>query len=496
MTWKDVKLLGVGPDMPNTTEGIFTQTIHVMPTDKGFGNTVRLTENSSALNSQSLGGTSVFKTDGTQRFFVGTATKLYEVSAPTPTTLTDRAGISYSASTTDTWSFTQFGDVTLAINKQNFLQQINAGAAFAAVGAAPVPKASIITTCGPTTAPFVMAFDYNDGTNNYRDGWFASGLGDYTGWTTGMNSCVNGRLLDDIPGPIVAAIGFRDGVIAWKSSGMYYGTYGDPTLIWTWQRISSDIGCIGKNAVVKANDLVYWADVAGIWVFDGSYPKLVPGAVHSYWSAQTATLIAASATHGNFFHLIWDKPKHVLHVLAGNSSGPSIPYGYSWNSVSGLWVIHRATPVFSNVAGTLTALEVFAPRAYVTNASKIGTFVWEVNGTEPVAGVMYCWVISDYIHSPVIKGVRPHISYHSASSTTYSTPTSNFSGTLASLTAEYFRTADLNTELATTAMVWRAPGRLDGQMGAPIMTFDITSPVGNAWEITGLSVDIDVGGKS
>ena len=242
---------------------------------------------SSATNTVSLGGAVVFQTNNTQRTFVGTATKQYEFNA-TGSSITDRSGMAYSASTTDTWSYTQFGDVTLTINKNDFLQQINAGGAFAAVGIAPTPKAAIIVTCGPVSAPVCMVFDYDDGTNNYRDGWFASGLNNplnVTGWTTGTNQCANGRLLDDIPGPVTAAIAYRDEVVAFKRTGMYIGNYtGDVTNPWNWRRLSHDIGCIGKNCVVQADDVIYWADDSGLWMYDGSYPRKIPGQVHNWWT--------------------------------------------------------------------------------------------------------------------------------------------------------------------------------------------------------------------
>jgi hypothetical protein len=498
--WKNIKLLGFAPDLPNTTEGITISSAYVMPTDKGFGNTMVLYEDSTALNSQSLGGALVCKTGGPQRLFVGTATKLYETSFPTPSTLTDRSDTAYSASTTDTWSFAQFGDVTLAVNKQNILRQINAGAAFAAVGVAPVPKAAIVTVCGPVTAPFVMVFDYNDGTNDYRDGWFASGLGDYTNWTTGTNSCVNGRLLDDIPGPILAAIGFRDGVLAWKASGMYFGTYGDTTLIWTWQRISSDIGCIGKNAVTRANDVVYWASDTGIWQFDGSYPRLVPGAVHSYWASKTYTnLNSTTAANNNFYRVLWDRPKHVLHVMGGTATGPRIPFGMSWNSVSGLWVQHYGnTPIFETIAdgGATYATEIISARYVVTINSKVGRLSWDVTATEPPDGFMHFWVISDYVTTTICKGARPHVSVHSASSTSQTTPAVNFGGVIYSYATEADITASMLNTLDSAALTWRSPDRLDGQLAAPIINLRLTTPIHTAWEITGLTIDLTAAGRS
>lgn len=498
MAWKDVQMIGFSPDLPNTTQGIVIASDRAMPTDRGIGNTLRMTEDSTALNGASMGGASVFKTDGTQRIFVGTATKLYELSAPTPTTPTDRSDTAYSASTTNTWAFAQFGDVTLAINKGNILRFIAGGAAFAAVGAAPVPKASCITVCGPVSAPVVMVADYDDGTNNYRDGWFASSLADYTGWVTGNTECVNGRLLDDVPGPITALIGFRDEVVAFKRTGMYLGTYiGAPT-IWQWRRLSSDIGCVGKNAVVKANDILYWADEAGVWQFDGSYPQLIRGAVHSYWAKKTASNLASSAINANYYKVIWDKPKHVLHVLGGTTS-PSIPFGMSWNSVSGMWLGHLSGTPFAWIVDNYAtnAREIISARCIVTNNNKVGTLTWDVSATEPGPASIYMWCISDYVNTYVVKGLRLHVRVHSSSSTsTGLDPNANFTGTIYSVAAEKQWTPENINTLNSATLTWRDPDRLDGQMAAPILGLFVGGPAATAWEFSGVSVNIEPAGRS
>lgn len=210
MPWQDYTIIGHMPDLATNIPGIIALGGNLYPTARGFANGPFPREDSTtggtsgAMDSDSLGGAVVYKTNGTQRIFAGTAAKLWEYDGSV--TITDRSDTTYSATTTNTWSFCQFGDITLAANLGDRLRQINAAATFASVGAAPVPKASIIVTCGPTSAPFVMALDYDDGTNAYRDGWFNSGLSDATSgvaaWTTGTNGCANGRLLDDIPGPI------------------------------------------------------------------------------------------------------------------------------------------------------------------------------------------------------------------------------------------------------------------------------------------------------
>lgn len=495
MPWQDYKLVGFAPDLPVTTPGYLTQTTNCVPTDRGIGSQPWITvDSTSALDTVSLGGALVSKTDGTQRLFAGTAAKLWETNAvPATGALTDRSGAAYAATATDTWSFTQFGDVTLAANRQNIIQQINAGATFAAVGAAPCPKASILVTCGPTSAPFVMAFDFDDGTNAYRDGWFNSGLSDPTSgvgaWTTGTNQCAQGRLLDDIPGPITAAIKFRDGVIAWKRTGMYLGRYDGPPVIWSWQRISSDVGCIGKNACVMANDVIYWADDSGIWMFDGSYPRPVPGAVQKWWSDTVVTANPSTASR-NYYKVLWDKPKHIIWFLSGVST-PSIGVGLSFNTVSGLWG-HVVSGPFTNNADTTPAIEMFSARYFsVVGSNKIGSAHWGASGSEPGISSFVGWVFSDRVNTPIIKGIRPHWSIGPTTATS-----GWFSGNAYGLSTERSIQPGSANVASTFAGAFRQPGKLDVIASAEIMTFGITMTNGIDWEITGLSIDIDKAGRS
>lgn len=501
MTWQSFPIKGFAPDLPNTEPGTYIVTFYCVPTDRGIGNGPRFAEASiSATNTASLGGALLYDTGFNPLLYVGTATKLYQATpVAAPTSLTDRSGGTYNASTTDTWAFAQFGDVTLAINRNDFLQK-STGAAFSAVGGTPTPKAAVMTICGPVTAPVVMVFDFLDGTHTYRDGWFASGLTDYTGWVTGTNECAQGRLLDDVPGPITAAIGWRDGVLAFKRTGMYLGTYvGSPT-IWQWERLSSDIGCIGKNAVCKANDVVYFADDAGVWKFDGSYPQRVPGQVHNYWALHCA-IEAATDANRNFFRLLWDKPKHLLWVLWGRSVDPGTGTdaggnvydltigGLAWNGISGLWTQQPRNP-FCNAQDANYAVEIIAPRVCVSKNKKVSLLTWDASGSEPRQALLASWVFNDRGATTwTLKGVRPQ----------WATDDTTENAALQVWT--YTSQASLTPEITGTGTpyVWtyRSPGKFDGVTSGETIGFQLFPSAGAVWELVGsMSADILAGGKA
>jgi len=499
VAWKEYPLLGFMPDLPNTTEGACIITHYAVPTARGIGNGPVFTEASiSALNTASLGGASLYTSAGVNRLYAGTATKLYEAT-PTnaPITLTDRSGTTYSASTTDTWAFDQFVDVTLAINYNDFLQA-STGAAFSAVGGTPVPKASIIAVSGPPSSPFVGVFDFKDGTHTYRDGWFISAQADYTGWTTGVNNCALGRLLDNVPGPITAAIGYRGDFLVWKRTGMYKGTFIGPPDIWRWETISSDIGCIGKNCCVRADDVVYWGDDAGVWRYDGSYPQKVPGYVHGHWASIVAAITAASDTNRNFFRALWDKPKNLLSILAGLSAdagtvtADGFTYdvnitGLSYNTISGLWTKHTYNP-YGLTSETNYAVEVIAPRVCISKNKKFALLSWTPAGSEPRQAGIGFWAFSDRVNSWVIKGVRPQW----GTDDTTSNATVNVGDVSASQYSANFFPAGPFTDFP-----FRTPGKFDGMKAGISLAAFVFPNAGITWEILGkVSIDVERQGKS
>lgn len=325
----------------------------MIPTPKGFtsGPTYLSGASNTSLGAPSLGTFATRKNDSTRRWFIGTATKLWE-SNSTGNILTDRSGATYNASDpSQTWSFCQFGDVTLASNKGDTIQQINAGSTFAAISGA--PKASIIINAGPATAPFVLAFNYNDGTD-HPNGLFNSGLADYTGWVVGTNQCATLQAYEP-SGKFVAAIAYRDGAIAFKDNSMFEVTYSAvaATPGWSFRRIASDIGCCGKNMCVNVNDTIYFADKHGFWMYDGSYPKKLPGYLHDYWAQQVRSGLIVDSCQ-----MRWDAERHNLWVSQtidgiANQGG----LWYVWNQLSGIWASQQ-TVGSPTSSPTLTAREI------------------------------------------------------------------------------------------------------------------------------------------
>lgn len=525
MAWQDYKLLGFCPDLPITTPGTFFLMRNTVATDRGFGCVPAFAQysgNGVTFNAfgPTNGGALVSTLAGTQELIVGVPTKLYSYGLGAGVDPVDRSGAAYGATATDAWSVTAFGSIVLAANRNDFLQQRTIGAAanFAAVGAAPVPKANIVITAGPVSAPFVVVFDYDDGGGVLRDGWKCSGLADYTSWTANTaTQSATGRLFDGASGPITAAIPYRDGIVAWKRNAMYVGTYtgidGVTNPIWSWRRVSGDIGCIGKNACSEADDIIYFADEYGVWMFDGSYPRRIVGSVQKYWADRVVAL-APTAADKNYYRLVWDKGRHLIWVLPGSGIAGAAGYhlaGMNYNTISGLWsqaikngaqTFPLSSALFALDDGTTACWEMLSAEWFVVQTSGnivVGRMPYGGSAvTTAGSSTVYGWAIADQVTSPVIKGVRPHWSYGISSATAASTW---LSGQLLAFGAERdIQPGNISVSpIATVTLQPRNPGKLDGVLSAAdVLSFQFTTTAAGliGWEITGISVDIGSQGKT
>ena len=264
------KLLGYAPDQDATTPGVLVDCDHVVPSTRGMtGAPGPVTGLLPALAAACVGAAVVRKLDETTRMFAGTSTRLYEAGT---SSWTDRSagGAAYAAITSGyRWSFAQFGNVSLAVNKAVALQYSTTGA----FAAATAPKASIVEVVGQ----FVFLFDTDEATySDSPDRWWCSASGDYADWVPSVaTECATGRLLG-APGAIRAAKRFGEQIAVYKGRGMFLGTYQGAPEVWRFDEVPSSIGAVSQDAVVDIGTDAYpkhaFMGFDDFYLFDGSRP--------------------------------------------------------------------------------------------------------------------------------------------------------------------------------------------------------------------------------
>ena len=347
-------MLSFLPDIDPAAQDVVTGIYNCIPTFKGYaGSPSAVSSGFDAIGEDAFFGTSNVMLDGQVRTLVGTATDIYEL---TGTSWTSRR-TAYNATPEIGWSFCQFGNVTIAANGADAIQQsTGTGANFTDITGA--PSSAIVTTVSPG---FVMAFDYDDGVDELHDGWWCSALRDHTDWTpSATTQSANGRLVDS-PGSINAGLAIGDGVAAYKQRSIYYGQYVGGDVIWSWSRVAGNAGCVGKHAVVDAGGVHYFVGVDNIWMYDGAQPVAIAEGIKE-WFYQTVDkqrLYLVQAVYDRERGHVWFFCPSADSASLGFAIVYHIPtqrWGYVAESVSAAFAYQQSGVTMDTMTGTFDSL--------------------------------------------------------------------------------------------------------------------------------------------
>jgi hypothetical protein len=259
-----VKLVGFMPDADQTVQGAILDCTNLIPTTKGTFRPANslITLPQGALPSACTGAYLAIQLSGATRFIAGTTTGLFTNTLTGWTNISRGGG--YTGSSDQPWTFTQFGNITIAVNKANEMQ-FSSGAAFTNIAGA--PKASIVRSL----KNFVFAFDTTENTSgDAANRWQTSAIGDYTDWELNIDKrCVAGTLVDS-PGGITAAWPLGDNMIVYKDNDMYIGHDVGPPFSWEFTKLPGRIGTPGPYSVVDIETAHIFVGPDDFYLFDGS----------------------------------------------------------------------------------------------------------------------------------------------------------------------------------------------------------------------------------
>ena len=314
------------PDGDPHQDGIIVAATNMIPEERGFSCAPTLASTQyPALAAATRGAALTFQVDGTMRLFAGTATALYEGANGSWTDVTRTTGGAYNLAVQDSWQFEQFGDITLAAQKQDTIQYIDdVMTDFADISGA--PKAALICVVGQ----FVMVADtYSATYGDQGDRWWCSGYGDYSEWTPALSTqCTTGRIVDT-PGSIKALKRIGDSVVAYKSNGIYVGQYVGPPLVWSWQQVDAFIGTQSPDAVVNIGGAHVFVGNDDFYMFDGASAVSIGKGVRQYFFDKlNKTYIAdIRSLHDSKNSLVW----WFYPTGSDNTLNRAIVYNYELN---------------------------------------------------------------------------------------------------------------------------------------------------------------------
>lgn len=322
-------LSGFVPDVDPATAGVLIDCTNTIPDANGMKGAPTLVSVSDApaLAAACRGAVVATKLDDTRRIFAGSSSKLYELSAGSWSDVS--RGTSYSLGSDDRWSFVQFGNATLASNKTTEIQRSNSSGAFSDISGA--PKAKIICAA----SGFVMALDVNNATyGDSPDRWYCCALNDETDWTVSTTTLSNTGRIVSAPGPITAGAALGDQIVAYKANAIYLASFVGSPDVWDFQRIPSDLGCVGVRGV---------ADIAGvghgvvsrndIYIFDGTRPQSIAEGKLRQWfysNVSQAYLSRTQVLHDRQSNLLW-----VFYPSTGSTG--SLDSALAYHLGRGVW---------------------------------------------------------------------------------------------------------------------------------------------------------------
>jgi hypothetical protein len=276
-----MKLVTYAPDVDPIEDGALLECNQIIPTIRGIGAAPgAVAVFATVVAATVIGGASLSKLSGDTRTFVGTPTKLYEQAGAAWTDVSEGGG-SYTT-VNARWNFSQFGDVSLAIAKENVLQYSNGSGAFAKV----TSTATGSTVTAPAAAVMDIVGDFvllgnTTGVPGYTadsgDRWACAALGDYADWTPDIATNAYTGRVTSVPGKITAIRKFGEQAVIFKEKGMYLGTFAGPPVGWAFPEIpTSNTGTFCQQSAIQIGTpeqpLLFFVGNDDFYLFDGARP--------------------------------------------------------------------------------------------------------------------------------------------------------------------------------------------------------------------------------
>lgn len=250
------------PDLPSITPGYSSNIRNAIPIQGANGiayapyEDIAVLAGADTLPSSPRGALSAVTPDGTYKSYVGTASKLYEMSAVGGFT---EIGTGYSVPSDDSWSTLYFGKYALFTNKTDGMLQYDTvlGGSVTSVANAPANTRS-------TFEAFDCVFSLDGDSDNKLMQW--SNFNDHTDWTKGVagqkqfatgQELVAGSAISDN----MAVVLQRDAVTRLTRTSDRY--------LFTSSTMAEGRGAVASQSVVTNNGRMFFLDSDGFYMTDG-----------------------------------------------------------------------------------------------------------------------------------------------------------------------------------------------------------------------------------
>lgn len=250
------------PDQPGLT-GAVKEALNVVPQAVGYG-PLRTPVNYSQAASEDINNVIAGRnpTTGATEVFAGGATKLFKLDSGDLSLDDVSKSGGYTTPAEQKWRFTQFGNVLIAANGDEVLQEwtLGSSSAWADLDAA-APQARYLTV----VRDFVVA-GYTESTEPQKIQW--SGINDETQWTPSSTNQSDYQIIPD-GGSIQGLTGGEFGLVLMERS-LYRMSYVGTPSIFQFDNISRNLGCFEPNSIVQYQGITYFLSDDGFYACNGT----------------------------------------------------------------------------------------------------------------------------------------------------------------------------------------------------------------------------------
>lgn len=247
------------PDRPVLESQTTGYVNNVLPLGESYGPIKAVVTTGNALSARCQGAASFRGEDGTIVTFAGDVSKLYLWDGTAWNDVSRLAGGAYTTDATGRWTFTQFGNVVIALNGVDQPQAWTIGVSnnFAALAGSPP-----VGRYGATVRDFYFIAHLSSVNTGVR--W--SSQFDATSWTIGVDQADEQTFQND--GRITGIVGGQY-VVVFQEHGIHKGTYVGPSNIFQFDQVAVDRGCMIPGSIATIEQTVIFADNDGFYRLDG-----------------------------------------------------------------------------------------------------------------------------------------------------------------------------------------------------------------------------------
>lgn len=265
------------PDLPELGKPGLTIANNVYPTEGGYSPFLEPVSSGDGVTGNVIGAKMFYRADGNSVVVGGTSTTLFVYTGGTVTTTNPP----YTAASS--WRFERFGDLIIAVSKENapqYLSDIDSDTSWSALPGSP-PKASVVGRVGD----FLAFGNTDDGTDVQNRVWWSAFNNPTATWQVDYGELSGWQDLNPRYGKITGIVGGRWGLV-FQERAIWRMTFVGSPKVFEFEEVATDRGCVAPDSIATIGYQTFFLSRGGFCVTNGSEVEwLGSGRINKWFEA-------------------------------------------------------------------------------------------------------------------------------------------------------------------------------------------------------------------